>query len=233
MEGGHGDPRRPPPQRDGQPGPHLLGRAPGEGQRQARLRPDLAGWPPRRRSGWSASGSCPSRAGDDHQRRGGGGGRPLLRVEAVERRASRPRPPGPFVHNVPPPRLTRPGPARPAPARPGSGRAPRPAVRRRPGRPCAPAVSVPCRGGIRRFGRARGRYRDGYLEQGPAGGELARPEQPDDAVLAVITRVLVHGPGPEPGHRLGQQAAAGPADIGHRDVASGCPVPGRARRPAG
>ena len=62
--------------------------------------------------------------------------------------------------------------------------------------------------------------------------QLARLEEADHAVLAVVARDAPHLAAAQPADRLAEQLAAGLADRRPAARRAGCPAPGRARRPA-
>ena len=60
------------------------------------------------------------------------------------------------------------------------------------------------------------------VEQGSRRGQLLGAHQPDHAVLAVVAGLRDHLAAPQPGDRLPEQAATGPAEVGQVGLTSGC-----------
>ena len=197
-----------------QPLAHLPGRPAGEGEGEAGLGWQAAfGYLRGDPVGERARLAC-ARPRDDHQRPGCRRSRPLVRVEAVEQRS---RVSTAFMPNAWRRRL-----ACRLPGAPGAGRLliafrdGAGACRRPPGGPCGGRS-----GGVRGWspGAARRRNRCWQVEERCGLAQLPGAHQPDDAVLPVVASLLGHLTPAQPGDRLAQKAAPGPAQVGHVGLA--------------
>ena len=201
--------RRAPAEQRRQPLAHLLGGPSGEGQGQAGPGGHALLGHGRREAVGQRACLAGARSCDDHQRRGGGRGGPLLRIEPVQQRATRGCSRGIPVRNAPGRfaalarlilRATRGGGTLVGRSRDGGL-----------------AAWLVARLAGRGDGAGQGAFRRHVEQRGRAPVEFPRPEQPDNPVLAVVAGLFIRRAGPQPRDGLGEQAAAGPAQLAGRD----------------